>query len=99
MKGYVINQRIDRIENKLLEHDQRFDLLINTHLPPKEGIFYDGQIFDAYLFVADIIRSATKSIVLIDNYIDEIVMRKFSHQPKMILWRIPCDPLKINNNT
>ena len=74
LKGYVINQRIDRIENKLLEHDQRFDLLINTHLPPREGIFYDGQIFDAYLFVSDIIKSATTSIVLIDNYVDESVL-------------------------
>ncbi len=74
LKGYVINQRIDRIESKLLEHDQRFDLLINTHLPPREGIFYDGQIFDAYLFVSDIIKSATTSIVLIDNYVDESVL-------------------------
>ena len=56
LKGYVLNQRIDRIENKLLEHDHKFDLLINTHLPPKQGIFFDGQIFDAYLFVTDIIK-------------------------------------------
>jgi len=74
LKGYVLNQRIDRIENKLLEHDQKFDLLINTHLPPKQGIFFDGQIFDAYIFVSDIIKSATKSIVLIDNYVDESVL-------------------------
>ena len=48
MKGYVLNQRIDRLERKLVEHDQKFDLLIKTSLPPREGIFYDGQIFDAY---------------------------------------------------
>jgi len=74
LKGYVTNQRIDKIESKLIDHDQKFDLPINTHLPPKQGIFFDGQIFDAYLFVSDIIKSATKSIVLIDNYIDESVL-------------------------
>ena len=51
LKGYVLNQRVDKIERKLLEHDQKFDLLIKTNLPPHEGIFYDGQIFDAYRFV------------------------------------------------
>jgi len=74
LKGYILNHRIDKIENKLLEHDQKFDLLINTHLPPKQGIFFDGQIFDAYLFVSGIIKSATKSIILIDNFIDESVL-------------------------
>jgi len=78
LKGYVINQRVDRIERKLLEHDQKFDLLIKTNLPPTEGIFYDGQIFDAYQFASDIIKSATKSIVLIDNYVDESVLTLLS---------------------
>ncbi|MEI6579590.1 MAG: RhuM family protein [Eubacteriales bacterium] len=64
LKGYVINQRIDKIENKLLDHDQKFDLLINTPLPPKQGIFYNGQIFDAYLLISDIVKSATKTIIL-----------------------------------
>jgi hypothetical protein len=61
-----------------LEHDQKFDLLIKTNLLPKEGIFYEGQIFDAYLFASDIIKSATKSIVLIDNYVDESVLTLLS---------------------
>ena len=63
LKGYVLNQRVDRIETKLLEHDQKFDLLIKTNLIPNEGIFYEGQIFDAYKFVSDIVKSAKKSIV------------------------------------
>jgi hypothetical protein len=46
LKGYAINYRVDKIEKKLIEHDQKFDLLIRTNLPPNEGIFYDGQIFD-----------------------------------------------------
>lgn len=74
MKGYVLNSRIDRIEKKIFEHDQKFDLLIKTSLPPNEGIFYDGQIFDAWKFAADLVKSAKKSIVLIDNYIDESVL-------------------------
>ena len=78
LKGYVINQRIDKIEKKLLEHDQKFDLLIKTNLLPTEGIFFEGQIFDAYQFASDIIKSAKKSIVLIDNYVDESVLTMLS---------------------
>jgi hypothetical protein len=74
LKGYAVNQRIERIENKMVEHDPKFDLLIKTSLPPKEGIFYNGQIFDAYVFVSGLIKSAHKSIVLLDNYIDESVL-------------------------
>ena len=74
MKGYVLNHRMYRIEKKMLEHDKKFDLLIKTTLPPVEGIFFDGQIFDAYKFVSDIVKSAKSSIVLIDNYIDESVL-------------------------
>jgi len=74
LKGYVLNQRVDRIESKLIEHDQKFDMLIKTNLLPTEGIFYDGQIFDAYQFVSNIIKSAKKSIILIDNYVDESVL-------------------------
>lgn len=82
MKGYVLNHRIDRLEKKMLEHDQKFDLLIKTSLPPNEGIFYDGQIFDAYKFAADLIKSAKKSIVLIDNYVDESVLLLLSKRKK-----------------
>ncbi len=78
MKGYVLNSRIDKIEKKIFEHDQKFDLLIKTTLPPNEGIFYDGQIFDAWKFAADLVKSAQKSIVLIDNYIDESVLHLLS---------------------
>ncbi len=85
MKGYVLNHRIDRLEKKILEHDQKFDLLIKTSLPPHEGIFYDGQIFDAYKFAADLVKSAKKSIVLIDNYVDESVLLLFSKREKGVI--------------
>lgn len=81
LKGHAIRQQFDHIEKKLhlhdktlFEHEQKFDLIIKTALPLREGIFYDGQIFDAYLFVSDIIKSATASIILIDNYVDESVL-------------------------
>jgi len=84
LKGYAVNQRIERLEHKIVEHDQKFDLLIKTSLPPKEGIFYDGQIFDAYVFVSNLIKSAKKIIILIDNYVDESVLLLLSKRlPKI----------------
>jgi hypothetical protein len=74
LKGLVLNKRILNIEEKLQEHDQKFDLIIKSNSLPTQGIFFDGQVFDAYHFVSGIIKSATKSIVLIDNYVDESVL-------------------------
>ena len=77
LKGYAVNQRFERIENDvhiLKRKVDEFDFQIKTSLPPNEGIFFDGQVFDAYSFVSDLIKSATKSIVLIDNYIDDNVL-------------------------
>ena len=74
LKGHAINHRIERIEKKLIEYDQKFDFLIKTTSLPNEGIFYDGQIFDAYRFASNLIKSAKKSIILIDNYVDESVL-------------------------
>lgn len=78
LRGYAVNQRFNRIENKLMEHDRQFDMIIKTSLPPREGIFYEGQVFDAHVFVSELIRSAKQSIVLIDNYIDETVLMLLS---------------------
>lgn len=74
LKGHVINQRFEKIESDvwyLKNKVGEIDFQINTNLPPNEGIFYDGQIFDAYTFVSELIKTAKSSIVLIDNYIDE----------------------------
>jgi len=74
LKGYTINNRMNRLEDNmesLKNKVNEIDLQINTHLIPTQGIFFDGQIFDAYKLVSEIIRSARNSIVLIDNYIDE----------------------------
>jgi len=77
LKGYVVNQRLERIEKDvyyLKRKVDEFDFQIKTNLPPMEGIFFDGQIFDAWHFVASLIKSANKTIILIDNYIDESVL-------------------------
>lgn len=84
LKGYAVNQRIDSIEKKLYEHDKTFELLLHTSLPPKQGIFFDGQVFDAYTFVSEIIRSAQSSIILIDNYIDDTVLTLLSKRNKNV---------------
>ena len=84
LKGYAVHQRIDRLERKIHEHDEKFDMLIKSSIPPKEGIFYDGQIFDAWKFASDLIKSAGKSIVLIDNYIDDSVLQLFSKREKNV---------------
>jgi hypothetical protein len=84
LKGYVIQQKIESIEKKLFEHDQKFELLLKTSLPPNEGIFYDGQIFDAYELIAKIIKSAKKSIILVDNYCDESVLLLLSKRAPKI---------------
>ncbi|HAB50828.1 MAG TPA: DNA-binding protein, partial [Ignavibacteriales bacterium] len=68
--------------------DEKFEKIFNEmqrkELEPKQGIFFDGQIFDAYKFVAGLIRRAEKSIVLIDNYIDETVLTLFSKRKKKV---------------
>ncbi|MBO5699176.1 MAG: DNA-binding protein, partial [Bacteroidaceae bacterium] len=84
-RGYAVNQRIVYVEEyfdkRLRAHEQRIenveqkiDFFVRTSLPPHQGIFYDGQIFDAYTFINDRIREATTRIILIDNYIDDSVL-------------------------
>jgi hypothetical protein len=74
LKGYVITQRIENLERKVYEHDKQIESLVQQALLPEKGIFFDGQIFDAWKFVSGIIKSAKSRIILIDNYIDESVL-------------------------
>ncbi|MBP5517599.1 MAG: virulence RhuM family protein [Bacteroidales bacterium] len=74
MKGYSVNNRLEHLEQRVSKTEEKIDFFINTSLPPLQGIFYDGQIFDAYAFVCDLIKKAKKSITLIDNYVDESVL-------------------------
>jgi len=87
MRKFLINNshifaRLEKAEYKLIEHDKKleivFEALESKEQIPEQGIFFDGQIFDAYRFVSDLIRSAKKSLILIDNYIDDSVLTLFT---------------------
>lgn len=97
MRKFIINnaqlfQRIDTVERRQIKHemetsekfDKVFDELQSKDLEPKQGIFFDGQIFDAHKFVSDLIRKAEKSIILIDNYIDDTVLNLFTKRKKTV---------------
>ena len=78
LRGYAVNNRLDRLEVKVFQLEEKtnaIDSEIHNQLPPHEGIFNNGQIFDAYNFISDLIRSAKKEIILIDNYIDDSVLK------------------------
>ncbi len=74
LRGYAVNRRIERLEERVSKTEEQIGFFVQTAPPPKEGIFFDGQIFDAYTFAADLIRSAKRCIILIDNYIDDSVL-------------------------
>ena len=81
LKGYSINNRMNRLEDNfetIKNKVEQIDLQLNSKLIPTQGVFFDGQIFDAYELVSKIIRSATKEIILIDNYVDETVLTHLS---------------------
>ena len=81
LKGHAINHRIEKVENDVFQIKEKvneIEFQVNTNLPPNEGIFFDGQIFDAWQFVAQLIKEATESVILIDNYVDESVLMLLS---------------------
>ncbi len=91
LKGYSLNTRMNRIEDNvqaLTKKVNEIDVQIHTALPPKQGIFYDGQVFDAYVFVADLIKTAKKSIILIDNYVDETILQLLTKRNKNVAGKI-----------
>jgi hypothetical protein len=89
LRGYAINCRIEQVEKfaietekRVAETEKKIDFFVKTSLPPLQGIFFDGEIFNAYNFASDLIKSAAKSVVLIDNYIDETVLLLLSKRAK-----------------
>lgn len=85
LKGYSINKRLSELERTVAQHTEKIDFFVRTALPPVEGIFYNGQIFDAYKFATDLVKSARRSIVLIDNYVDETVLLMLSKRSVGVL--------------
>ena len=111
LRGYSINQHLmyveQRIDHQLQEHtvqiqelQDKVDFFVRTSLPPKEGVFYNGQIFDAYVFATDLIKSAKKSITLIDNYVDDSVLLMLAKRndgvTAKIITRSISDTLKLD---
>ena len=99
LKGYTLNPQLVALENRmdsrllqheklLQEHQEKIDFFVRTALPPVQGIFFDGQIFDAYAFVSELIRSAKSSIALVDNYVDESVLLLLSKRATDVSARI-----------
>lgn len=99
LRGFAVNQRIELLENRIdkrlaeqdakIEHlNKQVDFFVRTSLPPVEGVFHNGQIFDAYKFVTDLIKSAKKSLVLIDNYVDESVLLMLSKRNQGVTAKI-----------
>ena len=85
LQGYAVTAYQQRLEQRLHEHDcqirelkDKVDFFVRTSLPPVEGVFFEGQIFDAYKLAADLVRSAKESLILIDNYVDESVLTLFT---------------------
>ena len=93
LKGYALNQRMNRIENNFENLNEKIDAIalhIQSNQLPKQGIFFDGQVFDSYEFTSKIIRSAHKSIVLIDNYMDESTFVHLSKKKKGVQATLLC---------
>lgn len=78
LRGYAINQRFERLEQRVSHTEEKIAFFVRTALPQVQGVFCDGEIFDAYTFAADLIKSAKRRIVLMDNYIDESVLLMLS---------------------
>jgi hypothetical protein len=91
LKGYSINNRMNRLEDNLeslTNKVQEIGLQINSHLIPTQGVFFEGQVFDAYELASKIIRSAKKSVILIDNYVDESTLVHLSKKEKPVSVKI-----------
>ncbi len=88
LRGYAVTQRIERLEQRVTRTEEKIDFFFRSALPPIEGVFYDGQIFDARVFASDLIKTAKKRIVLVDNYLDESVLVTLSkREPNVTAFR------------
>lgn len=96
LKGYSVNQRVERLEQRMTETENKIEFFVRTALPPVEGIFYDGQIFDAYKFTSDLIRSANRRIILIDNYIDDTVLQMLDKRKNSVSAKIYTKTISAN---
>ena len=92
LKGYVINDRVSRLEATVARHNEKIEMLINSSIPKSEGIFHEGQIFDAYSFICDLVREAHRRIILIDNYVDDRVLKTLDKRKEEVEATIYTNP-------
>ena len=85
LNGYSVNKRFENIEHRLSSAENKIDFFVQKSLPPQQGIFFDGQVFDAYRFASDLIRKADRRIVLIDNYVDDTVLSLLDKRKEGVL--------------
>ena len=102
LRGYSVNERLlhmeSRMDRKFSEYDHRLnelsgkvDFFVKASLPPVEGVFFNGQIFDAYEFICRLVKSAKDRIILIDNYVDESVLTLFDKRDSGVKAKIYTD--------
>ena len=100
LHGYAVNQRFERLEQRVSHTEEKIDFFVRTALPPVQGVFCDGQIFDAYTFAADLIRAAKNRIILIDNYVDDSVLKmltkRFDNVSATIVTRHISDAFRLD---
>ncbi len=82
LRGYAINSRLETLEQKVARHDEQIQFFIKSATPIAEKVFMDGEFYDAFALVQKLIKSAKKSIILIDNYVDESVLTRISEKPE-----------------
>ncbi|MDX9804928.1 MAG: RhuM family protein [bacterium] len=91
LKEQISQKRLEKVENEVADLKKKITEIsfqIRTELPPKQGVLFDGQVFEAHKFISDIVRSAEKSIVLIDNYVDDTVLTLFSKRKRGVVLKI-----------
>ena len=93
IRGYTINPRLEKLEQRVAKTEEKIDFFVKTALPPVEGIFFDGQIYDAYEFVCGLIKSAKTRILLIDNYVDESVLTMLDKRENGVPATIYTNPI------
>lgn len=100
LRGYIVNTRIAALEQHAAQQDveiqelkNKVDFFVRTSLPPVEGVFYDGQIFDAYAHIVSLIKQAKISVVLVDNYIDETTLTMLSRRNAGVTATVYTRPL------
>ena len=95
LRGYAVNRRLEDLEKRTTANEEKIDFFVRMSLPPVEGIFFEGQIFDAYVFMANLIKRAEHRIILIDNYVDESVLAILNKRSQGVKATIQEHPSKI----